>query len=1005
MTQPAAPWTCPKCGHSNRPGARFCSTCRTLNPALGEGQTRRVPPPAGTGGPLPPVPVAPTAGTPPAADGPAREIRQAGRQLVDTVGQPALDGLEQWILLRYQQLPALNGVAGEVGNLPIPEWGGERNFVAEFLSRAAAQLDPAKRYSISFLGRNGLGKSTLANALLGASYLPEAFREPVTAAVTRVRAIRDRPAAETLRAQGSSPDLAQVWVDYFDEPSFLAEVLTEYYTRLNRVAGVNLPVPTTVDSTAFEAVRRLRGKLRDDPEALANATTLDSLIEAFLRVRAGLPEGRWLTYEQARHQINEKEATGADRDLLRVTREVVYYVDDSSTPNPILATAGIELIDLPGLEADVSYHEQTTMRALNEADAVIVVLQARRPVEKNTLSALAELARRKGWSAEYREKFGAKVFIALNRADEIDLQPATIGEYFGSNRSGLETIIHEMVDPVLPGYWAGHGGGDRAPFYLVSGYAALFAQQQLRRLKGDPLVMSAPVLFPDLKDRGELIYKTYESIAGQVPYSPRPQRAYDMEWLLQISAVPDLKAGISAFVRTRRFSSSMEQAGQGLNDARGRMRNLLTRYIENQGVRSDQYDRFRQMGTDIQVAWERIDRSAQTLRRSFTEAILATQREFPNRPDPQKPDRLTVRLDERVQAVKAKLGESLNRSESDLRQAALDGSGGTPRPMRNLEDLISATPDLVNQASILQADRSAQLVLDLRNELDAQFAASAPELANILSDGFEGRLKALAFAAGLRHLTYEQPDLNQRADTDYRRMLADLRARYVDMVRTVLLRELVDPVNSVEDERSTLLQALAAAQQPGAATAVAPKHAPRKGFLGALEGAFDGPPDPKPALTPATTPAFSQAYSLSLMVVETIQVELRRNRGDIAASTGKARALAQQAFGMLSERMKAVGEPLKRLYWLELSRLQNNMPRNDSIQDMVEALAAEMKRRVVSDAALRRRILSEPDPDEPLRRAVALVDKLDAAAGEPLRTDLRTLAEQITAAANARARR
>ncbi len=1003
MTQPAAPWICPQCGHSNRPGARFCSTCRTLNPAQAEAQTRRVPPPAGAGGPLS-APTIPATGPIAGAGGPAHEIRQAGRQLVETVGRPALDGLEQWILLRYQQLPALNGVAQEVGNLPIPEWGAERNYVADFLGRAAAQLDPAKRYSISFLGRNGLGKSTLANALLGASYLPEAFREPVTAAVTRVRALRDRPATDVLRAQGSTPDQAQVWVDYFDEPSFLAEVLTEYYTRLNRVPGVNLPVPTTLDSNAFEAVRRLHSKLRDDPEASANAATLESLLEAFLRVRAGLPAGRWLTYEQARRQINEKEAGGVDRDLLRVTREVVYYVDDSSTPNPILATSGIELIDLPGLEADVSYHEQTTMRALNEADAVIVVLQARRPVEKNTLAALAELARRKGWSAEYREKFGAKVFIALNRADEIDLQPATIGEYFGNNRTGLETIIHEMVDPVLPGYWAGHGGGDRAPFYLVSGYAALFAQQQLRRLKGDPLVVNAPTLFPDLKDRGELIYKTYESIAAQVPYSPRPQRAYDMEWLLQISAIPDLKAGISAFVRTRRFSSSMEQAGQGLADARSRMRSLLTRYVDNQGVRPDQYDRFRQMGTDIQVAWERIDRAAQTLRRSFTEAILATQREFPNRPDPQKPDRLTARLDERVQAVKTKLGESLNRSESDLRQAALDGSGGTPRPMRNLEDLISATPDLVNQASILQADRSAQLVLDLRNELDAQFAAAAPELANILSDGFEGRLKALGFAAGLRHLTYDQPDLSQRADTDYRRMLSDLRARYMDMVRTVLLRELVDPVNSVEDERSTLLQALAAAQQPVPATA-APKHAPRKGFLGALEGAFDNPPDPKAVAPAPPPPTFSQAYSLSLMVVETIQVELRRNRGDIAASTGKARALAQQAFGMLSERMKAVGEPLKRLYWLELSRLQNNMPRNDSIQDLVDALAAEMKRRVVSDAALRGRILSEPDPDEPLRRAVALIDKLDAAAGEPLRTDLRTLAEQITAAADARARR
>jgi hypothetical protein len=139
------------------------------------------------------------------------------------------------------------------------------------------------------------------------------------------------------------------------------------------------------------------------------------------------------------------------------------------------------------------------------------------------------------------------------------------------------------------------------------------------------------------------------------------------------------------------------------------------------------------------------------------------------------------------------------------------------------------------------------------------------------------------------------------------------------------------------------------------------------------------------------------------MVIETIQVELRRTR-DIAASTAKARALVQQAFGMLSERMKAVAEPLKRLYWLELSRMQDNMPRQASVQDVIDEVASEVKKRIVSDPALRARVLSEPDPDEPLRRAIALLDRLDAVSGEPLRADLRALADQITVAADGRAR-
>ena len=502
---------------------------------------------------------------------------------------------------------------------------------------------------------------------------------------------------------------------------------------------------------------------------MANASTLDQMLDAWLRVRQSLTRFRWLTFDQARKQINEKEASGAEKDLLRVTREVTYYVDDGPTAEPLLAQYGIELIDLPGLEADVNYHEQTTFRALNEADAVVVVLQARRPVEKNTLQALAELARRKQWSDEYREKFGSKIFVVLNRADEVDLQPVTINEYFGRDRAGLEKIIHDMVEPVLPGYWAHHQGTDSSPFYLVSGYGALYAEIEKRRAARDPLAISQPLLFPSLKERGDLIYQAYQTIAANLPFSPRPAAGYDLDWLLQMSGIPVLKTEIGAFVRTRRFSSSLEQAGQGMDDSRTRMRNLLTRFIEAQGVAPDEYDRYRQLGTDIQVAWDRIDRASRNLRASFTEAILATQRDFPNRPDPDKGDRLTQRLDERVQAVKAKMGEGLTRGDADLRQAALEGgTTNAQRPATSLADLVSSTPDLVNQASILQADRVAQLVLDMRNQLDAQFSSSAPDLANILSDGFESKLKAVGFESKLKKLTYDQQDVWRTASDSYR---------------------------------------------------------------------------------------------------------------------------------------------------------------------------------------------------------------------------------------------
>src|SRR5690348_8486516 len=135
MTTPAVPWICPQCGHSNRPGSRFCSRCRTQNPAFAPvaAETRRMPAgttagPAGrpaTGGSSGPQP-APTPGQTAQA-----EILSAGRMLLDTVGTVPADGLEQWMLLRYQLLPALTALTDQLNGLPIPEWTTERGYVSD----------------------------------------------------------------------------------------------------------------------------------------------------------------------------------------------------------------------------------------------------------------------------------------------------------------------------------------------------------------------------------------------------------------------------------------------------------------------------------------------------------------------------------------------------------------------------------------------------------------------------------------------------------------------------------------------------------------------------------------------------------------------------------------------------------------------------------------------------------------------------------------------------------
>src|SRR5689334_20302754 len=115
-------WTCPNCGHINRAGARFCSQCRTENPALarnaGGVTTQRIPnapaaPARASATPAPwvaPRPAAPADGSGGAAPD---AMRAAGQELLSKVGNVQFEGLQQWLLLRYQQLPALQNVANQ----------------------------------------------------------------------------------------------------------------------------------------------------------------------------------------------------------------------------------------------------------------------------------------------------------------------------------------------------------------------------------------------------------------------------------------------------------------------------------------------------------------------------------------------------------------------------------------------------------------------------------------------------------------------------------------------------------------------------------------------------------------------------------------------------------------------------------------------------------------------------------------------------------------------------
>ena len=460
---------------------------------------------------------------------------------------------------------------------------------------------------------------------------------------------------------------------------------------------------------------------------------------------------------------------------------------------------------------------------------MVVVLQARRPVEKNTLAALAELARRKRWSDEYREKFGSKVFVVLNRADEVDLQPARSTNTSATTAPGWRrssTIWSSRCCPAT-------GRSTRAPTRRRSIWSAAMARSTPRSrsagLRRDPLAVAQPLLFPSLKERGDLIYQAYQTIAASLPFAPRPAAGYDLDWLLQMSGVPDAQ---DRDRRVRAHAALLVVAGTG-RAGHGRQPHADAEPADalHRGA-----GRRRPTSTTATGRWAPTSRWPGTASTAAPQPARELHRGHPGDaarlPQPARPgqgrpaDPAAGRADAGGQGQAGRVADprrcrpAPGRAGRRHDQRPAPGAPAWPtwsarRPTWSTRPASCRPTGWPNWCSICGTSWTRSS------------AVSAPDLADILSDGFESKLKAVGFEGKLKNLPTTSRMCGARAGDSYRRMLADLRAHYTDMVRTVLLRDLVDPANSVEDERSTMLKALAAMQQPAAAPGGNGRRSPR----------------------------------------------------------------------------------------------------------------------------------------------------------------------------------
>lgn len=290
------------------------------------------------------------------------------------------------------------------------------------VEKAERTLEFRRPYQIVVIGESGAGKSTLINALIEQPILVTGVGGAVTGVATYIYPNAMAPGEEFVK------------VLYRSEEQF--QQLLDRVERTNKTSLAN-------------------GNAHDlDPIAEGKTNqTLNDIQSSWETVkRLGL-EGKSSTFHPTRdrsalemlmeeHSVQNVEGS-SDRVIAGI-QQIEYHLAGTSS-----ALKNCVIIDTPGLGARTIRHEEILKIEVEQADAVILVVNARRP--ELQADKAAELMRDilfAGYSEEQQITFSSKIFLVVNQFDVIKSD---------QDRRRLDISIKAIASVISSDYLARYG--------------------------------------------------------------------------------------------------------------------------------------------------------------------------------------------------------------------------------------------------------------------------------------------------------------------------------------------------------------------------------------------------------------------------------------------------------------------------------------------------------------------------------------------------------------------